>query len=125
MNNTIRVFNFGRRLSMCSIKALEERFPDQQIDEFGIRYDIDLQGNVYDQTQKYVEEKMEGLVKGQRPVIALGGLSIGMAYLIAYLAKNYEYPVIVETIKMASQGGMYGLKGLYNSIDGTEWLGEL
>lgn len=121
---SLKIYNFGRRFSAVTLRQLETMFPDAVVDEVEIRFDIDLQGNVYRQVADYVEEHIGSLPEGTRPVVALGGLAVGMAYLMSVLISRYGNPVILETLKYDDLGGRYGLKGLYDSANGEGWRSQ-
>lgn len=120
----MKIYNFGRRFSAVTIRQLEAMFPGAVIEEVEIRFDIDLQGNVYRQVATYVEDSIGLLPEGTKPVVALGGLAVGMAYLMAVLIARYGNPVVLETLKYDDLGGRYGLKGLYDSSNGAGWLSQ-
>jgi len=121
----ITIYNFGRRFSTSTLRSLEDLWPDSDINEIDMRFDIDLHANIHDQIREYVEFDMPGLSADTKAFIALGGLSVGMAYLLSYLSQHQQLPWIVETIKLESLGGRYGLKGVYDSATGKIWLSTL
>jgi len=113
----LKIFNFGRRLSQSAICSLEDTFPNATIEEIDIRFDLDLHGNIAHQITNYVDRM--NLAVDDIPVVALGGLAVGMAYLVARIIERHGFPYIVETIKLEREGGRYGLKGVYWSKDGS------
>ena len=113
----MRVFSFGHILTKQVKddikKIVKERYNSQEGIGFNsVEFHIDMKKDMYPQIKEILKRSMEGQTNGEAPIIAVPGLSVASAIIVAILHGVYgRFPLIAE---LTRSGQTWKLKKIHN-----------
>jgi len=112
-NTTKKIVNWGRPLYSTVLNDLESSL-NAPVIEILIRFELDLKESVWEQIERYESLYFSDIDTWEDIHIVLGGLSVGSAYIVAYLMTKYPNMELklVELIQ-SEISHRYVLKGIY------------